>query len=256
MKFRTGYLPTPAGHFRTPFHHLSARLNVGELPAEVSLFDKAPPVMDQGQTGSCTGHGSSCGLYVAAGLSWVPSPAEIYRNGRAISRAPGQALTDNGADPAQVFAAINEFGVRPMTPLTDRYSDADPATINDEPKLGDLEAEALTVLVGDYGITSTGAQRVRDFQTSLAAGIPVTVAIAGGCDAFQNYSGGILPALNAPLDHYVCLLAYKTLPDGSIAFGGQNSWGPFWGEAGRFWLSDPAVQELGDNVSLTVRRAS
>lgn len=235
-------------------------MGIVTLPPAASLFDLAPPVMDQGSgdqgTGSCTGHATSCGAYVAAGLPWVPSPAELYRNGRELDRTPGTPLTDDGAQPSQVFRGINEFGVRPMTPLADRFSDADPSTINDESKLGDLEAESLEMFVGDYRIDSTGKERLDDICTAIAGGQPVTVAIAGGSSAFQSYSGGVLPALNAELDHYVCLLAYRTLPDGTREFGGRNSWSVGWGEEGNFWLSEAAVQELGDVVALSLRKVS
>jgi hypothetical protein len=167
----SGYKPDPDGHRRTPFHRLAARLGFAAamLASSVSLEPHAPPVMDQGAgehgTGSCTGHAASCASVTscaAAGrpLPFVPSPAEGYRNGRAIDRDPSipleqQRLTDDGAQPNQVWRGYSEFGVTAIkAPTPDgRYSDADPSTINDEPELGDLEDEALTLLVNEYGIT-------------------------------------------------------------------------------------------------------
>lgn len=247
-RFRTGYIPDGPGRRRNPFHLLTRRISTS-IPASASLFASAPPVLDQGQTGSCTGHALACSIHVVGKLAWVASPAEIYRNGRAIDRDLETPLSDDGAEPNQVFRAVREFGVRPMVPLRDRFSDADPVTVNDEPKLGDLEVEAEAMPISDYGIFSFGARRSDDIALAIAAGRPVNVAIAGGSDAFQDYTGGVLPALHAPLDHYVTLLSYETLRDGSRVFGGRNSWGD-WGEGGNFRLSEAAVAELGDIVAV------
>jgi hypothetical protein len=250
VKFRTGYVPDPEGHRRTSFRVLARRKSV-VVPPSASLIETAPDVMDQGQTGSCTGHATACAIYIANRLPWVPSPAEIYRNGRGIDRDDVTIpLSDDGAQPNQVFRAVNEFGVRAMVPLRDRFSDADEATINDEPKLGDLEAESLSAAIRDYGIFSLGAARVDDVALAIATGKPVTIAIAGGSDAFQAYSGGVLPALHAPLDHYVVLLGYETLASGHRVFHGRNSWGTGWGENGNFRLSEAALAELSDLVAV------
>src|SRR5262249_33647257 len=139
-----------------------------------------------------------------------------------------------------------EWGLRRMQPLPDRYSDADPATVNDEPSLGDLEEDASSMLVGDYGIYSYGAQRVQEVCTAIANGIPVCCAIAGGSAAFQNSSGGVLGPLNAPLDHYVCIIGYETSADGSKVFMIRNSWSEYWGENGNVRINEACLDQLGD----------
>lgn len=261
MTYATGHLPDPEGYRRVPFHHLAARLGAIALPDSISLVPKAPPVMDQGSgdqgTSSCFGHAAACGIFTALGLPWIPSPKQLYRNGRAIDRDPVTLppLTDDGTQPNQGFRAVNEFGIEAMVPLAHRFSDADPATINDEPQLVDLEAEALELVVGDYGIYSLGAQRITDIRTSLAHGKPVCVAIAGGSAAFQAYGGGVLGPLNSPLDHYVCAVGYETAPDGSIVLVIRNSWNAGWGENGNVRIDEAAIQELGDIVALDVRKA-
>ena len=252
--YGTGHIPDPVGYRRADFHRLAARLGAVALPDRVSLVEQAPPVMDQAGSSSCFGHAAACGLYIALRLPWVPSPAGLYRNGRAIDRNPGDALTDSGTQPNQGFRGVNEFGVRPMRPLASRFSDVDPSTVNDEPKLGDLEDEALNVMVGDYGIYSTGPQRITEICLSLAHGKPVCVAIAGGSTRFQAYSGGVLGPLNAQLDHYTCAVGYETAADGSRILLIRNSWGS-WGESGNVRINEAAIQELGDLVALDVRRS-
>lgn len=257
MKYATGYKPDPASYQREPFHRLSSKLGIAALP-DSAFVTPLPLVMDQGSgnfaTSACTGHAVAVALYPT--LGWLPSPSGLYGNGRALGRSsPSIPLTDDGAEPNQVWRAASAFGVRLMRgPTSDgRFSDAEPATINDEPKLGDLEEEGTSLIIGEYGITSTGGQRVYDVCASVFANKAVTCAIAGGSDVFQNYSGGLLPVLSAPLDHYVCLVAFQTLSDGSKAFRIRNSWGRYWGEQGDCWISEDGLQELGDLVVADVK---
>jgi hypothetical protein len=268
----TGYLPDPVEYKRKTFHHLAAqRFPVAPLAPDVSLSDQAPAVMDQGSgrfgTGSCTGHAiacAACTTLVTSGhaLPFVISPAEIYRNGRAIDRGPGgPSLIDDGAQPNQVWRAVSTFGVRAIkAPTSDgRYSDAEPATINDEPTLGDLEDESRTLLVDEYGISSRGARRVAEIKIAInglgygVEGVPLTAAIAGGSDAFQAYAGGVLGRLDASLDHYVAILGYRTRTSGKTEFLIRNSWGIDWGLHGDCWIDEDALDELGDIVAADVR---
>lgn len=253
-----GYIPDPVGLRRTPVRHLLARAPAAVSLAFVNLAVFAPPVMDQGETGSCTGHATAAAIATArasaqAPLGWVPSPAGIYTLARCIDRpGPSVALTDDGAQPNQVFRGIAEWGIRPMgaRPADGRFSDADPATINAEPMLGDVEADSVDLGIGDYGIASTGAERIADLRGALAAGKPVTAAIAGGSAAFQQYAGGILGPLYAALDHYIMLVGYDTDANGATVFHGRNSWSEGWGEEGNFRLNEGAAQELGDLIAV------
>ena len=258
MRFGTGYRPDPQGT-RPTIGHL--RMGASPLPLSASLLSNAPPVMNQNGSSSCTGHSVATGLAIALQLAWIPSPAEIYRNGRAIDRFPKSdgsfdPLTDEGAMPSQVFRAVNGFGIRPMVPLADRFSDVVLATVNVEPKLGDLEAEALNVIVGDYGIYSTGEQRSDDIARSIANGKPVTCAVPGGSDAWQNYAGGVLGPTGTAIDHYVAVVAYDVDVSGKRVFVIRNSWGVTYGEVGNVRVSVDAIQEFTDIVALDVRRAA
>lgn len=260
MRFATGYRLDPAGHQRSPFARLAARRGLGSFPAIVTLLAFAPAVLDQNQTSSCTGGATSAALYTAFGakgkpLPWVPSQRGIYLNGRAIDRAPDENgklpfLEDKGASVNQVMRGISEWGIRPMRgPTSDGLNyDAEPFNVNDEPTIRELEDEALAIVVGEYGVTSAGQRRRDELCAALAGEHPITMAIAGGCNAFQRYTGGVLPALNAELDHYVWMYGFETQADGSVIYLCRNQWGTSWGESGGFRLSEAAVDELGDVV--------
>lgn len=262
----TGYKPDPVGYKRTPFHHLAARLSASALPMIVSLEVFAPPCLDQGQTGTCTANALACAAVIAfackgSPLGFVPSQAGPYRVSGELDRVQNPdgtwpKLEDNGREPNQVYRAYNEWGVYPMVPLPDRFSDADPATICSESQFGELEASSVNMYVGEYQIFSTGAQRVAEVKTALANGIPVTAAIAGGSYAFQTYTGGVMGPLNAELDHYVTIIGYETQPDGSTVFIIRNSWGLGWGENGNCRIDEACLDQLGDLVAADFRRAS
>lgn len=250
-----GYRPDPAGHQRTPLRAIAHRL--GAVPASATLEAYAPRVMDQGQTGSCTGHATACAIstaLAAAGtpLPFMPSPAGIYTLGRVLGRtSPVLPLTDDGAEPNQVMRGISGFGVRAMGPLASdgRYSDAEFATINDEPTLLELEADARAILLGEYSVSTP-----EDVALALANKIPVTVAVEADTDAFQNYSGGVLEPMGTALDHYVTLIGYTTTTAG-LVFTLRNSWSEDWGIRGDAFVSEEAVRQFGDMVAMKVRLA-
>lgn len=257
----TGYISDPITHKRAKYR--ASREGIAALPKSASLLPFAVVVLDQNQTGSCTGGSTAAALATALSakgtpLPWIPSPKGIYTLGRAVDRVPDShgvlpPLSDNGAQPNQVMRGITEWGIRPMGPLVQGcYYDCDPSDVNEEPTLGELEDDAKNLILGEHAITTTGVQRITDICTAIASRKPVTVAIAGGSDAFQEYTGGILPALHAPLDHYVWILGYETDAHGQCIITVRNQWGPSWGESGNVRLSEAAVQELGDLVVLDV----
>ena len=264
MIFKTGYKPDPHTYKRAHFALYSEHL----LPWKASLLESAPSVLDQNATSSCTG--GSVGAAVTCALAargtplgFVASPRGIYMNARIVDRvADGAgvlpAVEDGGANPSSVMRGITEWGVRPMrgpTSMGDNY-DCEPSNVNNEPTLSELEEEATHLIVGEYGIASTGTDRVRDMQEALAGRRPITVAIAGGSNAFQSYSGGIMGSIGTSLDHYVWLYGYETQIDGSAVFLGRNQWGTGWGEQGSFRINESGIAELGDIVVLDVKVAT
>lgn len=259
MSYGKGYKPDPQGHRRTPLRAIARKLSTTALPASASVEQYAPPVMDQAQTSACTGHATACAIYTALGaagakLAWVPSPKGIYTIGREIDLVPDAsgnlpALTDDGAEPNQVMRGLNEWGIRAMVPLADRFSDCDPTTINDRPTLAEIEADARTILIGQYACTTAD-----DVALALANKIPVTFSIEADGDAFQSYTGGALAPLGTSLDHYVCFLGYETTSAGRV-WTCRNSWSTTWGANGDFQLSEACLAQLGDMVAMKVSLA-
>jgi len=208
------------------------------------------------------------GLYTsfsAAGsvLPFVPSPAELYRNGRAIDRVRRRdgtfsPLTDDGAEPNQVMRAVQAIGIKAISaPTTDgRYSDAETGTINVEPTLGNIETERLVIPVAERAIISVAdgadiAEVVGGLRRALAGGFAVGFGIyvdtafedwspqkgpMGPCDPRDPNGGG----------HWMCMLGYYTQPTGATVFQWRNSWGRDWGLNGDIDATEALVAQGED----------
>ena len=262
---RRGWIPSskPARHAFAA-HHAAL---MDTTPRSVDHQSKAPRIMDQGDIASCWGHATSRGIATAleiAGspLGFVPSQDDLYRLARCLMRARNGAarprLTDTGTSPHIGNQVLSLFGVRAMRgPTSDgRYSDCDDATFNDEPDLGSLIADSKHILIGDYGITSWGSQRILDMRKALAA-----TSVTGGffCDTgFERWQRGNAPygAPRNPNDpqgggHMITYDGYDTMQNGSTVFIIANSWSEGWGDDGRCLVDEEFV--LDSQVSdLTV----
>ncbi len=253
MSLATGYQRNPNRRALPAFGTQHHRLGAAGVPSSVDLARFSPPIFDQGQTGSCVGHARARGIatarmYAQHPLTFVPSPKEIYGLARCFERNEwSMPLVDAGCDPVDSIDAVMTFGVGPMLSLRDRYSDCDPATINEVPTLGALETAAGFTLLNDHQVASFGAQRLTDVCAALASGYPVCIDVAGGAAQFQNYTRGVLHADGQPLDHYVCLMGYR-VENGATVFEGHNSWGLDWGVAGTFDADESVIQAAGDLI--------
>lgn len=257
MSYCTGYIADPP-HIATARPKYKA-VHAGAIPDAASIEEHTPDVLDQNTTGSCTGAATACAIYTAlhaAGtpLSWVPSPKGAYGVGRAIVREPNAdgtlpPLRDEGAQPYQVARGVTEYGVRPMGALVSgAYYDCDSSNVNEEPMLEELEEDALHLVVGQYAIAS-----LSDICSAIVSGKPVTVAVPGGSDAWQCYTGGVIGPQGAPLDHYVTIVAYYTDASGRIILRIRNSWSRRYGINGDILVDQDAAQEFGDAIAWDIQ---
>ena len=146
----------PFEHTFSAVHPLSRAGTIGN-GSDLTPF--TAPMMDQGDTSTCTGHATSDAAVTAfakAGqpLGWVPSQAGIYVLGNAETRAAQglspklNPLTDDGAFPSDVMKGVAQYGLRKMGPLVldsnghERFSDANAKTCTAEPDQAELEEDA------------------------------------------------------------------------------------------------------------------
>ena len=146
------------------------------LPAKVDLSAILPPVLDQGQIGSCTGHGSSEAVRAAlikAGHPDVPlSRLYPYYNGRAYEGTTDQ---DAGAMIRDVVKGLVKFGcaTEALWPYSEPY-----ATKPSEAAY----ADGATRQVLEYRRLPINLTAIK---SALAAGFPVIVGIS----VYESFEG-------------------------------------------------------------------
>jgi len=227
------------------------------VPAEFSLESYMQQIWNQLQTSSCVGWAFAQAVQLRCAVAGtpipMPSPEAIYVAGRAEERklaglTPAQSpLQDNGTQPSLAVAGMGEIGIPSMTAWP-----FDPATINDEPNLEELEVASAFKLTGIARVQSTDSQRLADIRQAISSGYPVAIGTQVD-QAFEDYNGkGLIqaPDPNALLGgHMMHLVGYRA--DG--AFRGVNQWGTSWGDSGLYWASPEWVMSsfLSDAYILT-----
>ena len=197
-------------------------------------------VRDQGQEGSCVGHGwqgfaawlfRKFGPYTTA----VPefSPQDIYY---LVRQLEGTLPNDAGGMVRTGAKVLNKFGVCPE--VDDAYG---PATLNTPPS-PQAVADAIKYKGGAYHTLPT----LGDMKGCLASGY----CFVDGIDVFNSFesdavasSGEVpMPASTEQSLGGHCTLTFgyddkhQNLDGSQGALHKRNSWGSTWGQGGDFWL--------------------
>lgn len=250
---------------KTPFVHLAQRLGFRDATSAASLMSMVldslgPGILDQVNTSSCVGHahcGASMTRFVALGnpVPYRLSPVCFYDLARLVDRVPNSygvfpPLQDQGSMPSSCIRGAAEWGV---CSYSARPTDA--SSINDEPKLLELEQGEQVVIRGAYEIFATGQSRHDQVQLALANLFPVTIATIVD-PAFEAWRGGNPiqpPDLSQGLGgHDIYLVGYETMSDGSVVYNIANSWGTGWGEQGFGRVSAAWVDAAMDLIVMDV----
>lgn len=250
---RWGYIPD-ADHLRT---QKDAGLRFGGAVGtganiQTSLQQYQCRIMNQGATGSCTGHGTAMAIYIALVASGaispqVPSPDLIYKLARILARDDAsRGLADIGAMPSYIPIALRQYGIAPIgAPTPDgRYSDvtgpddlvglpAAKPTVDVEPDLLVLERAGLKLVTGDYRVNESGPAATNQIITALTQKIPAGIGIFVDT-AFQRWDPTTGPIqtidLNDPTGggHWLAMSYTYVNPTLGVIFGGPNSWDLTW----------------------------
>ena len=202
------------------------------LPGSVDLRPKCPPVLDQGQLGSCTANALANAhlfnqLAQPGGQDQLPSRLFIYWNERNLE---GTTNSDSGAQIRDGIKVLAKLGA-PPEPLWP-YAIAKFAT---KPP-----AKAYQAALSHQALTyQRVTQSLSQLKGALALGFPVVF----GFTVYESFESpavaktGIVPmpgaAERAVGGHAVMAVGYD---DSKQVFRVLNSWGSGWGQKGFFTI--------------------
>jgi C1A family cysteine protease len=210
------------------------------LPPAVDLRAKMPPVVDQGELGSCTAN-AIAGAHQFEQLrqnenAFAPSRLFIYYNERSIE---GDVDQDNGAQIRDGIASIASQGV---CPETEWVYDISQFTVkpSDQCYTDALNHTAIQYL--------RVPQESRSIRACLAFGYPIVFGFTV-YESFESQmvaSSGVVnmpgPGESVVGGHAVVLVGYDTATQRFIV---RNSWGSGWGQAGYFTIPFEYVLNAG-----------
>jgi C1A family cysteine protease len=202
------------------------------LPPSADLRPQCPPVLDQGQLGSCTANAIANAhlfdqLKEEAASPFVPSRLFVYYNERAIEHSVGR---DAGAMLRDGIKSIAQQGVcpEPAWPyVISRFADPPPAN-------------CFQMALNHQAISYQRVlQNLTQMKGCLASGYPFVFGftVYESFESAQVASTGIvpLPAADEAVigGHAVIAVGYD---DAQQRFMVMNSWGPRWGQHGFFTI--------------------
>jgi C1A family cysteine protease len=235
--------PTPKYNWRPDKpdsrDHIFEKLNTipPTLPASVDLRSHCPPVVDQGQIGSCTGNaiagiiGYYDNTHGKSGL--IVSRLFIYYQERVLE---GTTYYDAGAYIRDGIKACNQYGapLESVWPYLQNKVTTRPSTA--------AYTDAAKRKVGSYQRITTQAAGIK---ASLSAGYPVVI----GFTVYSSFESGTwwqpsgtgyMPYPNVNTEsvlggHAVAVVGYNDSLNGG-SFIVRNSWGTGWGQSGYFYM--------------------
>jgi C1A family cysteine protease len=213
-------------------HRLAlVRSGAAATPDAADLRPLSPPVVDQGQAGSCTGNAIAYAL-LFAGMREDNAPVElsrlfIYYNERAIE---GTVDQDAGAMIRDGIKSVAQYGA--CLELAWPYNLSNLTVKPDDVAYYDAaQRRAIQYL--------RVAQMAEDLEACLAAGFPVVF----GFSVYESFESdelartGVVP-MPQPGErqvggHAVALVGYDKT---RLMFLVRNSWGTGWGQGGYCWM--------------------
>lgn len=205
----------------------------------VFVLPNVPSIRDQGNVGSCVGHGIGANLTGWAMsqkmfTEWF-SPTWIYNGARFIE---GSLAQDIGAYPKDALNWIVNKGC-----LLEHFWPYNPNAVDTAVPPSKFNTEALKFPVVSYYRITGGVNAICD---AIANGYYVSIGTPW-YDTWMNVpSTGILPVVtikNVVLGgHETCLFGYNQT---TKLFNGMNSWGVGWGNKGFYQMPFQAFDVFG-----------
>lgn len=212
---------------------------IAGLPEKVILDRLLPPIRNQGNVGSCVGHGIGANLYAQAMIDqaspgeWF-SPTWIYNGARFLE---GTLNKDVGCFPRSALEWLTDKGA-----VLEHLWPYDPNNLDKRTPPSSLEPEAAKWPVFAYSRVIGGAQGI---CAALAEGKPVSIGTPWYDKWMATDRDGALSPIterDSPAGgHETCAVGYDASDamlqkKGEIMILCMNSWGPEWGDHGYFWM--------------------
>jgi C1A family cysteine protease len=203
-----------------------------KLPPSVDMRPQCPPVLDQGQLGSCTANAIGSAyefdqMKQNVAAPFIPSRLFIYYNERVIE---GTVSQDSGATIRDSVKAVAQYGAPPETLWPYKIT-----KFTAKPPVKVYNAGKKYEAVKYQSVT----QNLAAIQSALASGFPVVY----GFSVYESFvaapvakTGVVpMPAAKEKLlgGHANMLVGYD---DATSRFLSKNSWGTGWGMAGYFTI--------------------
>lgn len=228
--------------------HLFEARRATALPRTLSYRDKLPACWDQGEIGSCTGHGVGA-LIRFRKSRFMPSRLMLYLGGRIIERT---VKVDAGAEIRDVVKAAAKAGV-----CDEQFWKYDIAKFDDMPPAEDF-IRAKRHQIEEYRRVQIG---IDDFRHALCDNGPIAFGFEVPESFEEDGEGSIwrtgimkMPGTRERNvgGHCVAAIGYD---DDRKLLECRNSWNTDWGDKGNFWMpydfaSDP--DQVSDAWIITV----
>ncbi|MDB5813344.1 MAG: peptidase [Rhodocyclales bacterium] len=227
---RFGWVPDLPDH-RDHLYAAPARI-VAKLPSKVDLRPLCPPVLDQGDLGSCTANAISNAhrfdqMKQKKPSPFTPSRLFIYYNERTMEHTIN---SDAGAQIRDGIKSIAKQGVCPETQWP-----YDVTKFAKKPPAAAFTAALKNQALSYRRLTPIGSQ----LKGCIAEGFPFVFGITV-YESFESDKVAKTGKVPLPATKEKCLGGHAILgvgyDDSTQCFTVMNSWGPKWGDKGFFYL--------------------
>jgi C1A family cysteine protease len=214
-------------------HAFEPEFRLDRLPPSVNLQAHCPPVLDQGELGSCTANAiANADLFTqikeAAPNAALPSRLMVYYDERALE---GTVSQDSGAQIRDGIKTLAQQGACPETEWPYIV-----AKFRQKPSAKCYADGAAHEALQYQRLDNTN---LATLQACLAAGFPFVFGFTV-YSSFESAKVAASGVVNLPTKHESVLGGHAVLCIGydvSIGrFRVMNSWGPDWGQAGYFTI--------------------
>lgn len=209
-----------------------------KLPALVDLRKTAPPILNQGQLGACTGFGIGRAYRRLLQLEklrvFAPSQLFIYYNERVLHNT---VYSDSGASIRNGMKVITNIGVAESTlwPYnTEKFALKPP-----------VSAFKNATLASHRALEYQSVNSIYDIKVALSQGLSVVIGFSVYSNFFDIKSDGLMDEPQGSLEggHCVTIDGYR---DDLQRFICSNSWSTRWGNKGYFYMPYSFIDHVFD----------